>query len=166
LDALNFLPAVGYGASRLRRIDDVRPSGINNSDSFDELQMKGQPVSPLDKTYEHALNPEKYLNDIAEKYNINLRSSGQDIKIQFDPDIPAGITGITKKADGGKIIRIGREALVSEENAANTIAHELSHARDYLRGDIHKTHGNNSSLADGTVYGSGNALQDYIQGNR
>ena len=101
---------------------------------------------------------------IAERYNINLRGCGQYIQIVFDPDIPPGVDGLTRKADGGKIIRIGRDAL-RDEAAANTITHELSHARDYLRGE-HKDHGYYSSLGDETVYGSGNTLEDYIRGNR
>jgi hypothetical protein len=61
------------------------------------------------------------------------------------------------------VIRVGPGALADQATMANTIAHELSHARDYLRG-IHKPHGVNSSIADGSVYGSGNALEDWIRG--
>lgn len=51
-------------------------------------------------------------------------------------------------------------------------APELSHARDYLQGAgkaksyLHKPHGSGLSVADGTVYGAGNALQEYIEGKR
>ena len=63
------------------------------------------------------------------------------------------------------MIHIGPTAFVDEGTAANTIAHELSHARDYLRGR-HKPHGDSSSLADGTPFGSWNALESWIRGER
>ena len=191
LDALNFLPVAGYGLSRLKglknaknlsNLDKFGDANVNRNlqnsqqqldqgasdvtDALDELNMKGKPISPLEKTFEHALNPEKYLNDIAEKYNINLSGSGQNIEIKFDPNLPPGVYGKTREVDRGKTIIIGKDALADEGTAANTIAHELSHARDYLRGNIHKPHGVESSLGDGTVYGAGNALQDFIEGNR
>lgn len=72
---------------------------------------------------------------------------------------------MTKKAQGGLVIKFGKDVLLSQETTANTIAHELSHARDYLR-DNHKPHGNDDSLGDGSVYGSGNALEDWINGKR
>lgn len=66
-----------------------------------------------------------------------------------------------------KIIRIGPDAIhQGEATTANTIAHELSHARDYLKGGVHKPHGTGNSVGDGTVYGAGNALEEYIKGRR
>ena len=57
---------------------------------------------------------------------------------------------------------------------ANTIAHELSHCRDFLRGagtsnpQLHKPHGEQDSIntpgGERTVYGAGNALEAYIRG--
>jgi hypothetical protein len=116
---------------------------------------------------EYALNKESYLYAIAEKYGINLRGSGQEIRIVYDESMGYGTgrLGRTLAEEGGKVIRIGPDALVDEATAANTIAHELSHARDYLRG-MHKPHGDDTSLGDGTPYGSGNALEDYIRGGR
>ena len=169
---LDALDEIGDGAKNFRNLDSLDDArrGANQvndfAESLDELNMKGNPVSPLEKTLERALNPEKYLNDIAEKYNINLSGSGQKIKIEFDPNLPPGVYGKTREVDGGKIIIIGKDALADEGTAANTIAHELSHARDYLRGNIHKPHGIESSIGDGSVYGSGNALEDFIKGNR
>ncbi len=59
---------------------------------------------------------------------------------------------------------------------ANTIAHELSHCRDFLRGagtsnpQLHKPHGEQDSIntpgGERTVYGAGNALEAYIRGER
>ena len=110
-------------------------------------------------------NKEAYLQAIAKKYGINLRGSGITIRIVYDPTMRRGTLGLTLADEGGNIIRIGPDALFDEATAANTIAHELSHARDYLRG-FHKLHGDDASLGDGTLYGAGNALEDYIRGNR
>lgn len=131
----------------------------------EELYMIGRPVSPMERTYYHRLDPQSYIDDVVKKYGINLRGSGQEIKALYDPTIPKGQVGRTIGAEGGLIIRIGHDALVDEATTANTIAHELSHGRDYLRG-IHKDHGNHSSIGDGTPYGSGNALEAYIRGER
>lgn len=131
-----------------------------------ELEMRGRVVPPLEKTLEHALNPEAYLNAIVKKYRINLRGSGVEINIFYDPAMRRGTLGLTREVEGGRIIRIGPDALADEATAANTIAHELNHARDYIRGGKHKPHGDGSSIGDGTVYGSGNALEDYIKGRR
>jgi hypothetical protein len=113
---------------------------------------------PLERTFEHALNPQTYIDDVAKHYGINLRG----VKAVFDPDLPPGQLGVTREVEGGLIIRIGRDAFVDQPTLANTIAHELSHARDFMRG-VHKPHGDLSSMTDGTVYGSGNALEDWIR---
>lgn len=48
---------------------------------------EGVPVTPSEKTLEMALNPELYANEVAKKYGINLRGSGQDIVIEFNPQL-------------------------------------------------------------------------------
>lgn len=116
----------------------------------------GQPVAKTEKTYEMALDPETYANSIAQKYGINLKGSGQVIEIKYNPDLPTGIFGRTKAANP-KVIEIGNDALMDETELANTIAHELNHARDFLRGGI---------APEETAYASGNALSDYIKGGR
>lgn len=103
------------------------------------------------------MNPQQYVNDIATKYGINLRGSGKNIKLVFDDSLKPGIKGVTREIEGGRIIRVGPEALVDEATLANTIAHELSHARDFMRGH-HKPHS--------VVYEAGDALEDYIRGGR
>ena len=45
----------------------------------------------------------------------------------------------------------------SEEELANTIAHELNHARDFLRG---------GEAIEPPAYDAGNALADFIRGGR
>jgi hypothetical protein len=77
--------------------------------------------------------------------------------------------GITLGPEGGRIIRIGPAALRGgDAEVANTIAHELSHARYYLRNKTFdgEVHGHDKSMADGTPFGSGNALQNWIEGGR
>ncbi len=106
------------------------------------------------KTLEHALNPEQFLLDIATKYGINLRG----VRIVFDPELGAGTLGVTRQREGGRIIRIGSDALSSVENAANTIAHELSHARDYLQGVARP--------GEDKARFAGDALESWIRGLR
>lgn len=93
----------------------------------------GKPVKPTEKTLDMALDPETYAYAIAEKYGINLRGSGQKINIKYNPNVRTGTYGFTAKANPN-IIEIGPNALMSEMELANTIAHELNHARNFLRG--------------------------------
>ena len=82
--------------------------------------------------------------------------SGQSITIKYNADLRPGIYGRTTAANP-YVIEIGSDALVSEEELANTIAHELNHARDFIRGGI---------APESSAYSSGNALSDYIMGGR
>ena len=110
----------------------------------------------MEKTYDMALNPELYANEVAKKYGINLRGSGQEITIKFNPEISRGRTGRVEKTSPN-VIQIGPDALISEEELANTIAHELNHARDFLRG---------GEAIEPPAYDAGNALADFIRGGR
>lgn len=103
-----------------------------------------------------ALDPETYAYTIAKKYEINLRGSGQNIRIKYNPNIRTGTYGLTNKQNPN-VIEIGPNALMSEAELANTIAHELNHARDFLRGGL---------AIEPPAYKSGNALADYILGGR
>ena len=85
----------------------------------------------MDKTYEMALNPELYANEVADKYGINLKGSGQKISISYNPSLTS--SGKTVATDPN-IIELGSIAFASEEELANTIAHELNHARSFLKG--------------------------------
>jgi hypothetical protein len=130
-----------------------------------ELLREGKPATQLEKTYEHSLSPQAYIEDVASKYGINLKGKGLGIQLMYDENLGPGKLGVTRASEGGRIIRIGPDALVDQPTTANTIAHELSHARDYLR-NYHKPHGSGLSLADKTPYGSGNALEAWIRGER
>jgi len=157
--------ALPTGARSLRGLEAAeRWRDVANS-APSQLYRLGRPASPLEKTFDHALSPQLYVEDVATHYGISLRGSGQPISVVFDETLGAGKLGVTYAAEGGKVIRIGPDALVDQATTANTIAHELSHARDYLRG-VHKPHGLDSSIGDRTVYGSGNALEAWIKGHR
>ena len=111
----------------------------------------------MDKTYEMALNPELYANEVAKKYGINLKGSGQKISILYNPELAsAGKTRAVKP----NVIELGTSAFVSEEELANTIAHELNHARSFLKG------GDAPEWGKGGAYPAGNALAEYIRGER
>ena len=115
---------------------------------------------PMERTMEHALNRQMYIDDVVEYYGINLRG----VQAVYDPALGSGTgrLGVTREVEGGRIIRIGPDAFADQPTLANTIAHELSHARDYMRG-VHKPHGDMTSMNDGTVYGAGNALEGWIR---
>jgi len=114
----------------------------------------GEAVQPLDKTLDMALSPELYARTVAERYGINLRGSGQGIELVFNPELKAA--GISRQATPG-IIEFGPSAMSSETELANTIAHELNHARSWLKGGV---------APESTAYRAGDALEDYIRGRR
>ena len=99
---------------------------------------------------------EGYAYAVAEKYGINLRGAGQDITIKYNPNLRLGIYGRTTAATPN-VIEIGPDGLVSGAELANTIAHELNHARDFMRGGI---------APEPSAYSAGDALEDYINGGR
>lgn len=116
----------------------------------------GVPVLPTSKTLEMALNPVYYSNVIVKKFNIHLKSSGKRIRVEFDPSLAPGQYGRTKKSNP-YVIYVGRDAFSSEEQLANTIAHELRHARDYIK---------KGKSSEPPAYRSGNSLSAYIRGER
>ena len=97
----------------------------NRSSSFDPI-----PYDPYDRG--------AYIKAVIEKYGINTRAT----KFIYDASLdPANALGLTKELEKGKISRIGPGAflvgtteLEREATVANTVAHELVHARNYLRG--------------------------------
>lgn len=157
-EAADFLSdAARYGDDVFDVASDAARYGDDVLDAAGDVRYRlGEPSVPLEKTLDMALDPETYAQAVVDKYGINMRGSGQDISIVYDPDIPMGQYGKTY-GDNPTTIYIGPNALVSEEELANTIAHELNHARDFLRGG--------SALED-PAYAAGNALSDYIRGGR
>jgi hypothetical protein len=147
--------------------------------------MKGKEVEPIERTYENGFSVDRkaYAEAIAKKYGINLKGTNGKVKIEIENLGGTDFKGVTRFKEKGQIIRINEEIMRggNEAEIANTIAHELSHARDFQRAHkggakslgeseamgFEKPHGNEKSPSgDGSVYGSGNALQDYIEGKR
>ncbi|HEV2953572.1 MAG TPA: hypothetical protein VG015_05750 [Candidatus Dormibacteraeota bacterium] len=74
----------------------------------------------------------------------------------FDYSLGAGVKGLTRASEGGWTIRIN-PGFQNEADLANTMAHELSHARDFQKGH---------SSAEGPAYAAGDALEEWINGLR
>ena len=130
--------------------------GFGNTIGAVERYRVGSVVEPAEKSLEMALNPIKYIEVISKKYNIHLRGSSVKIEVIFNPEMPLVQKGKTRAAMPN-VIEIGPGALVSEKELANTIAHELNHARSFLRG---------LNAPERTAYYAGDALQSYIEGGR
>ena len=128
--------------------------GFGKTNGSQERYRIGHPVSPTRKTLEMALNPNAYVKTICDKYNIHLKGCGIEIKIEINPSLaPAGRVIKSKP----NIIELGTKAFVSETELANTIAHELNHARSYLKG---------GHAPETTAYASGDTLEKYIKGKK
>ena len=128
--------------------------GFGNTKGNQERHRIGRPVPPTQKTFEMALNPHLYIKAVCDKYNIHLKSANKEIKIVFNSSLePAGRVFKNRP----NIIELGPKAFFSEAELANTIAHELNHARSYLKG---------GSAPEKTAYASGNTLEDYIRGKK
>ena len=128
--------------------------GFGNTCGSQERYRLGRPVPPTPKDLSMALSKDYYVQKICEKYNIHLKSGKTEIKIAINPDlVPAG--RVVKSRPN--IIELGPKAFISESELANTIAHELNHARSYLKG---------GNAPERTAYASGDTLEDYIRGKR
>ena len=108
----------------------------------------GEEVVPLEKTYEMALNPQLYIEAVVERYGINLRGSGQRVEVVFNPRLASA--GKSRQATPN-VIEIGPSAFANEQELANTIAHELNHARSWLKG---------GTAPEEAAYSAGDALAD------
>jgi RHS repeat-associated protein len=109
----------------------------------------GETVAPLARSYAAY---DTYLTDVASHYGINLRG----VTAVFDDSIGVGVKGLTRESEGGWTIRIN-PGFRDEGDLANTIAHELRHARAFQKG---------LSSPEGPAYASGDALQEWINGLR
>ena len=128
--------------------------GFGNTQGNQERYRIGHPVPPTQKTFEMALNPDSYVKAICNKYNIHLKSGKTEIQIIVNPTLaPAG--RVVKSRPN--IIELGPKAFINETELANTIAHELNHARSYLKG---------GRAPESTAYASGNTLEKYIRGKK
>lgn len=100
------------------------------------------------------LDRETYANEVAKHYGINLKGSGKPITIKYDSNLAAGQYGRTFKSSP-TVIRIGEYAFSSEEELATTIAHELNHARSFLKG---------GDAPESTAYAVEAILRAFIKG--
>lgn len=130
--------------------------GFGNTSGATYRNRIGRPVGETPKDLDMALSPVYYAGVIAGKYNIHLKGSGQTIEVVFNPNLPIGVYGRTR-ASNPFVIEIGPAALMSEVELANTIAHELNHARSFIR---------RGRAPEPRAYRSGNALAEYIMGRR
>ena len=114
----------------------------------------GRPIAP-DSGYEAALrNPLQRADRVVEKYGINLRAQGRKLTLNYDEHLSSAgkVYG-----DSPTVINFGDQALLSEEELARTIAHELRHSRAFLGS------GSNSEKA---AYASEERLAEWINGLR
>lgn len=86
--------------------------------------------------------------------HIHLKGSGKTVKVIFNPDLRS--SGRVRKA-APNIIEIGPLALSNETELANTIAHELNHARSFIKG---------GNALESKAYFAGNRLEEYMKGMR
>ncbi len=128
--------------------------GFGNSYGSKERYRIGKPVPPTEKTLDMALNKDYYVKTICKKYNIHLKSGKTEIKIIINPDLEPSGRVVKSRPD---IIELGPKAFINETELANTIAHELNHARSYLKG---------GKAPERKAYASGNSLEKYIRGKR
>ena len=101
-----------------------------------------------------ALNPQLYIDAVVKKYGIHLRGSGQAVQIKFNSNLHA--LGISRKATPN-MIEVGPQAFADEATLANTLVHELNHARSWLKG---------GKAPEFTAYLAGDALEESIKGKR
>jgi hypothetical protein len=166
VDAIADGARVANGVADTARVADSPPSLTRMG-----VQRDTQSVQNVDWT--NGFNPPTagfdqgtYLRQVADKYGINLRGSGNDIDVVWDTTLDPGTQGVTRRIEGGLVFRVNPYEHSDEADLANTIAHELSHARDYQRG-THKPHGNRNSLpGEDSAYGAGNGLESWIRGQR
>ena len=130
--------------------------GFGNTAGRSRRYRLGRKVPETDKSFNMMLDKTLYATAIANKYRINLKSSGKKVEIAFDQDLPMGVAGKTSALDPYRIV-LGPAAFVSEEELANIIAHELNHVRSFARG---------GRAPERTAYSAGNALASYIRGER
>lgn len=106
------------------------------------------------RTLENSLDPDAYISDVVSHYGINLRGSGQSISVQFNLNLASA--GRVRAASPN-VIEVGPNAFASSEEMARTLAHELNHARSFLRGGV---------APESTAYGAEGYLSEWMAGLR
>ncbi len=146
----SFYAAYRDPAAGINKVEDA----VEETASSGVRYAVGKNVQPMEKTLDMALNPERYANEVAAKYGINLRGAGQTINIEFNPNLKA--LGKSTKLNP-TVIQVGPSAFAEESTLADTIAHELNHARSWLKGGM---------APESSAYSAGDALEAFIKGLR
>lgn len=128
--------------------------GFGGTRGNQERNRIGRPVPPTEKNLAMALSKDYYVKAICKKYNIHLKGGKNAIEIEINPDLVSAGRVVKSRPN---IIELGPKAFINETELANTIAHELNHARSYLKG---------GSAPERTAYASGDTLEDYIRGKK
>jgi hypothetical protein len=137
--------AHAYDAPKLSL--ETRTAVVTNNGAKNRVGRSVPPEQGLD----WALSPpEAKIARVVEKYGMNLRGK----KVVFDPKLTSA--GRARAADPNTL-RIGPDALVSEEELARTVAHEWRHSRAY---------GGSGSNEEDAAQAAENALGDFINGRR
>jgi RHS repeat-associated protein len=114
------------GAGRL--VYGILPQAVAAGGGSDAYRH-GSKIRVFDKLPEHGMNPQQYCHDVARVCGINLRG------IRLIPDrLPPGQQAVTRRSEGGNIVRIDLTQHKTWMDLANTIAHEVQHARLFRRG--------------------------------
>jgi hypothetical protein len=93
----------------------------------------GTTQAGIERTYEAALNPQSYIDDVVRQRGINLRGSGQQIEAVYNPNLASA--GMSRAATPN-VIEVGPLAMSSSDELARTLLHELNHARSWLKGGV------------------------------
>ncbi len=128
--------------------------GFGNTSGSQARFRIGRSVKATERNYQMALDPQHYIRAVTKKLNIHLKGSGKVVEVVFNPDLQS--SGMVRKATPN-VIEIGPLALSNETELANTIAHELNHARSFIKG---------GSAPESKAYFAGNRLEEYMKGMR
>ncbi|MBN1209562.1 MAG: VCBS repeat-containing protein [Myxococcaceae bacterium] len=162
LSLIGAIPGIGdaiKGAALAAKLGGVATAGIAAAKAIQKAKggvryRIGRALPPMEKTLDMALDPEVYAQAVVKRYGINLRGSGKAITLKFNPAL---VSAGKSRQSVPTIIEFGPSSLASEVELANTIAHELNHARSWLKG---------GNAPESTAYAAGDALGEFIQGLR
>ena len=101
--------------------------GFGNTFGNQERYRIGRKVPLIKINIDMAINKISYFDAVCEKYNIHLKGS----KIKINPNLVCAGKVVKIRPN---IIELGPRAFINEIELANTIAHELNHARSYIKG--------------------------------
>jgi hypothetical protein len=116
--------------------------------------------SPIPRTYESYSDPMPYVMDVVREMGINLRGSGQKVEIRFLDELRMGNLGRTRSREPNIIYIANLHHFPDSNELALTIAHELHHARGYLKGL------RDNAVDEPSAYEAEDALKSWMNGDR